>query len=276
MARHFSLGPAPRCRKIATTILRRFRHASPFLNTPRNPPPKPTRRNQSTFFPRIRGTAVTLRRMPKSVRKKCAVSAFEFQFRASLALASSCNLALLGDVVLQRRHRGLLRFPEHRKSPPYGGLLDFMRCRFFYASSGEIASLRHRGTVAVGKRQRLQSVSSSRKKRAGGRGGGLGEGEHPLASAEGVPPPPITPKGRPQAVPVRRRRSLRASIAERRGPSLQLSFIPATGAAPFHKKSEARRNGSSCRASCPSEGEKEGTLRRVLCSSPRFMRTTSA
>ena len=214
--------------------------------------------------------------MPKSVREKRAVSAFEFQFRASLTLTSLCNLALRGDVVLKRSHRGLLRFPEHRKSPPYWRAFGFHALSIFLCFFGEIASLRYRGTAAEGKRQRLQIVSSSRKKRAGGRGGGLGEGEHPLASAEGVPPPPITPKGRPQAVPVRRRRSLRASIAERRGPSLQLSFIPATGAAPFHKKSEARRNGSSCRASCPSEGEKEGTLRRVLCSSPRFMRTTSA
>ena len=45
------------------------------------------------------------------------------------------------------------------------------------------------GRLRQGKRQYLRIVPSSRKKRAGGRGGGLGEGEPPLALAEGGPLP---------------------------------------------------------------------------------------
>ncbi len=62
------------------------------------------------------------------------------------------------------------------------------------SGGGGVKNPAYRGTVAEGKAAVSRSVLSSRKKRAEGRGGGLGEGEHPLA--------PAATEWRPQAVPV--------------------------------------------------------------------------
>ena len=148
--------------------------------------------------------------MPKSVREKRAVSAFEFQFRASLTLTSLCNLALRGDVVLKRSHRGLLRFPEHRKSPPYWRAFGFHALSIFLCFFGGDCLVALPGDGCRRKAAVFPNRFILPKKNALGEG----EGEHPLASAEGVPPPPTSTRRAtnttanslflPQAFPERR------------------------------------------------------------------------
>ena len=152
----------------------------------------PSGRTGSPSRPRHRCNS-DKRRRAEPCRKAVAVE----NRRRELCRAAGRYEVRRGRLALGKRmcRRAGQRLVRQRKGSRRAGVFLFLLMRAFRRSRKARCFLKGsarplcRGTVDGGKRRRCRGVTSSRKKRVGGRGGGLGEGEHPCALAKGVPLP---------------------------------------------------------------------------------------